>query len=123
MRPAINPYLGKTVALTLCPGWAAGQEVVLSGLFDVEDLELEDHSAGIRSSSFLICPTTDDDHPIMYAVDFNEFIEQVDPQSYGHNMAIERHHELMMEEECIRESFEVGQGAWRTYKPEDARHA
>jgi hypothetical protein len=146
----VHPFVGRTVALTLCDAWdTQGNDVVLSGLFDVEDLELEDRSAAILGSSFQLVPQglpeaclnvehaevdckaagIPPEHfceacdPPWYSVDADRLFEQADPGGYGHNLAEDRHHEAMMEEECLREGFELGYGAWRIYNKKEASNA
>jgi hypothetical protein len=127
--------IGRTVALTLCPAHAEdGTVVVISGLYDVEDMDSNERGG----PWFLVYPfwqpccinvlhdrldckaaglpedqQCEHCNPRSYDIDADILHEQVDPQGYGLGLALERDLELAMEDQDQRERREISPGVWR----------
>lgn len=60
----IAPYVGTVADLTDCPAWNdAGQEVRITGRFDVEEYHPIEPSAYVWSPCYLIAPVESRDNP------------------------------------------------------------
>jgi len=95
-----NTMLGKTVALTQCPGHNyQGKPVKLSGLFDIEDGDGDERG----NNWFLVVPhgVTEAQDADWYDIDVDTLWEQYDPKGYGRYIVAERELEFEDEREHV----------------------
>lgn len=101
--------LGSTVALTLCPAQKGNFEGEweqdenhraifhpISGLFIVEEFQPYEPSAYSWDTGWILC-RKDGDGKTSYFVSDDDLWAQVNPQSYGRNLVVERDMELAAE--------------------------
>lgn len=82
--------LGQTVALTLCPAEDdCGGQHRISGLFDVEEFLPYEPSNYVHESGYHVFRAGEGETPC-YFVKYEDLWEQVDPQSTGRQLELER---------------------------------
>jgi hypothetical protein len=91
--------IGKTFALTQCRAEDEGISKTISGLYTVEEVELIDPATYSHRDGVWVFPTDDKtDEARMYFIEHDDFIEQIDPKSYGYMIEQERECRLYEEE-------------------------
>jgi len=106
-------YVGRTVAFTSCPAWTGGdngdnEQTVISGLHIVEELSYSDPTTGQVTGGYFVFPEGGEDDPDTYFfVEWDTFIEQVDPQKHGRYLAEDRYWDLKLEDRDFADVAEL----------------
>jgi len=81
-----TPYVGRTVALTRLPAYSSEHgDLLVSGLWTVEEYQPVEHGAGITSEYFTLASVDhrdEDGEPLLVTVEPYALIEQIDPAEH-----------------------------------------
>jgi hypothetical protein len=91
--------LPTTVCLFGCPAYRDGREITVSGLWDTVEFFAYEPAAYVSAPGWLLIPhgSDDADDPAGIYVDDYVFREQVWPDAYGRELALEREMDLAEE--------------------------